>query len=95
MPVLVNMKGQTVFHINHETVLGRHYECNCILPVAQISRYHCRFEFIKDEWYITDLESTNGTFLAGKQLLPNTPYLLENSDFLTFGRVAHLRFIRD
>jgi pSer/pThr/pTyr-binding forkhead associated (FHA) protein len=40
-----------------------------------ISRRHARVELRPDGVYVTDFGSTNGTFLEGRRLTPNTPQL--------------------
>lgn len=42
-----------------------------------ISGTHARFDIYEGEWVISDLGSTNGTFLYGKRLEPNQMYYLE------------------
>jgi len=45
---------------------------------AAVSRRHSRFEYCDASWLITDLNSTNGTWLAGKRLSGNSPATLIN-----------------
>ena len=53
-----------------------------------VSRIHARLELDDDKLYLTDLHSTNGTFLADTRLEPDTPtYLPTGSEFL-LGRLA-------
>jgi pSer/pThr/pTyr-binding forkhead associated (FHA) protein len=40
-----------------------------------------------DQIYITDLMSTNGTYLAGQRLKPNEATLLRKGDELLIGRL--------
>ncbi|HEX2621680.1 MAG TPA: FHA domain-containing protein [Phototrophicaceae bacterium] len=53
-----------------------------------VSREHSRIHLEGDRLYISDLDSTNGTFLAGKRLDPNTPTLIRKGDELVLGRLA-------
>ncbi len=53
-----------------------------------VSREHARLHLKDNRLYVTDLGSTNGTFLAGKRLLPNEPTLLRKGDELLLGRLA-------
>jgi len=52
-----------------------------------VSRVHARLHLQDNHLYVTDLGSTNGTYLAGKRLLPNTPALLRKGDELLIGRL--------
>lgn len=55
-----------------------------------ISRVHCKIVFVKGKYYITDLDSSNGTFVNGARVQPNKQaqispgdmVRLANSDFL-------------
>lgn len=53
-----------------------------------VSREHSRIHLEGDHLYITDLDSTNGTFLAGKRLDPHLPTLIRKGDELLLGRLA-------
>ena len=53
-----------------------------------VSRDHAHLHTENDHVYITDLGSTNGTFLAGERLKPQTPTLLRKGDELLLGRLA-------
>ena len=53
-----------------------------------VSRIHAQIHLENDELFITDLGSTNGTFLAGKRLEPNTPTVLRKGDELLLGRLG-------
>jgi hypothetical protein len=50
-----------------------------------VSRQHIRIMRKQDLLYVTDLGSSNGTFLNGRALLRNCPRVLRNSDELQLG----------
>ncbi len=52
---------------------------------AAVSRSHARFDYVNGSWQVTDLNSTNGTFLDGKRLKADSPALLTNSQEIRFG----------
>ncbi|MCS6962244.1 MAG: FHA domain-containing protein [Deltaproteobacteria bacterium] len=60
-----------------------------------ISHNHCKIEFSKGSFYLTDLESKNGTYLyqAGKLVLlpPKEPVLITKRDLFVVGELL-LRF---
>ena len=53
-----------------------------------VSRRHCKIQLREDNLYVTDLHSTNGTFLAGVRLNPNESTVLRKGDELLLGRLA-------
>ena len=53
--------------------LGRGSDNDVILLGTGISRQHARLERIARGWLVTDLESTNGTLLAGRPLISGRP----------------------
>ena len=52
-----------------------------------VSRQHVRLHVKDDHLYVTDLDSTNGTFLGGKRLEPNVETQLRKGDELLIGRL--------
>lgn len=53
-----------------------------------VSRQHARLDLRNNQLFITDLGSTNGTWLAGKRLEPNQPTRMKKGDELLLGRMA-------
>jgi pSer/pThr/pTyr-binding forkhead associated (FHA) protein len=68
--VLFNANGQPrSFSISHQsTTIGRRQDCDLRIPVAQVSRKHCRL--VKDEQTVRleDLDSSNGTYHNGQRV---------------------------
>lgn len=52
-----------------------------------VSREHCSLYFENDNIFITDLSSTNGTFINGIKLSPHVPQQLRKGDELMVGRL--------
>lgn len=53
-----------------------------------VSRGHARLHMEGDKLFVTDMGSTNGTFLAGRRLAENEATLLRKGDELLLGRLA-------
>ncbi len=61
-----------------------------VIDEASISRMHAKFSRRGNELYITDLNSTNGTFKNGMRLSPNASETIEPGDEIRLGK---LKFI--
>lgn len=53
---------------------------------AGVSRLHAKIFCEDNEYYITDLNSTNHTYLNDTQLDPKKPYKLRDSDAIRLGK---------
>ena len=61
-----------------------------VIREQSISRMHARFSRTENNVYVTDLNSTNGTFKNGMRLTPNTSEVIEPGDEIRLGK---LKFI--
>jgi serine/threonine-protein kinase len=55
---------------------------------AGVSRIHARLITQEGQWYLEDLNSTNGTCLNGQQLTPGEHTALRDGDYVQFGRLG-------
>jgi pSer/pThr/pTyr-binding forkhead associated (FHA) protein len=51
-----------------EITIGRDPACECILKSETVSARHARFTHHHGQWWLEDLESTNGTLINGVSL---------------------------
>jgi len=49
-----------------------------------VSGNHARIDKNGDTWTVTDIGSTNGTFVNGRQLQPNMPQNIQVGDTIRF-----------
>lgn len=61
---------------------GRTDEADVVVDDALVSAVHCRFEETGRGWQVTDLNSTNGTYLNGRRV---TRAILRDGDRIGFG----------
>ena len=75
-----------------EAVIGRGKGCEIKIDDSFLSHNHARIFKEKDGFYLEDLDSTNGTFLNGKELSDEAVELLDG-DRLCIGQVEFM-FLR-
>jgi hypothetical protein len=97
--VLINLEdGQPVAMIENEAfILGRaSSEIKTQVPLVDltslgldygISRVHALIRQSKSGYEITDLDSSNGTWLENERLIPKKAYALESGDRVRMGRL--------
>lgn len=80
--------------VRHDIVIGRGQKCNLRISVPEVSRRHCFLRIDSNRGVsITDLESSNGTWLNGQRTVPGKSYSVEDGTMLAIGPVrfsAHI-----
>jgi len=76
-----------------EYVIGRELINDLIISDPEISRRHARLFKKKDEYFLEDLGSTNGTFYSGKRI--TKPVQLKNGDSIALGKSVAFEFITE
>jgi len=80
--------------VRHDIVIGRGSDCNLRLSAPQVSRRHCFLRVSRDSASITDLDSSNGTFLDGNRIQSGRRYDLHDGISLALGPVKFLVQVR-
>lgn len=75
-----------------EIIIGRRAPADVVLAFPQISRQHARIEARALGYFLTDLDSRNGTFVNGAPLAAHTAHRLVGGDEIVFGGVLSLQF---
>lgn len=70
-------------------VVGRD-GCDFNVPDQRISRQHIKITLQNGKFYITDLESRNGTFMGEDKLTPHKPTPINGSAQVRLGQQTHL-----
>jgi len=65
-------------------IVGRDPGCDFPLPAPDVSRRHCKVELLAGEVFVTDLNSTNGTYVDGRRI--NDTTLLPDGSTLELGQ---------
>ncbi|HNZ13769.1 MAG TPA: FHA domain-containing protein [Anaerolineaceae bacterium] len=69
-----------------EIILGRDPGCDLQVPHETVSGRHARLSYHHKQWWVEDLQSTNGTYLNEDRIL--TPTVLTIGDELLLGQVS-------
>ncbi len=68
--------------------IGRVIPNDIVIPDFTISKLQASIKLTEGNYHCTDLNSTNGTLVAGTLLQANVPQVLKSCDFITFGRLG-------
>ncbi|MCM8529018.1 MAG: FHA domain-containing protein [Lentisphaeraceae bacterium] len=68
--------------------IGRVIPNDIVIPDFTISKLHATIRLIEEKYYLSDVNSTNGTLVAGKLIQENEPQVLKSCDFITLGRLG-------
>jgi Protein of unknown function (DUF3662)/FHA domain len=71
--------------------LGRALDNDVVLPDLSVSRYHAQMRWQGGGWVISDLESTNGTFIADEKVGANPQPVLTTSVLRLGGQKLRFR----
>ncbi len=70
-----------------DTVIGRSTECGLRVASNEVSRQHCKISLSEEGVTVRDLGSSNGTFVNGYQLEPDTDYEIAPDSELSLGGI--------
>ena len=65
--------------------IGRESDNDIVIDSKLASRHHCIIQKIKDDYFLKDETSTNGTFINGRRIPPDKYVKLNAGDKLTIG----------
>ncbi len=98
--IIVHIPGEETreeFLAKNVTTIGRRNTNTIQVLAPTVSGEHAKIELTRQGHTVTDLNSTNGTYINGKRLEPQKPYRLANNDIIRFsdalGNSAHLTYI--
>lgn len=71
--------------IDKPIIIGRGDDCDIRVLDTSVSRRHARIERIKNDVFVLDMQSTNGSYVNDRTSLPGDPTLLRDGDYLRVG----------
>ena len=83
---------QATIYINEDlTVIGKlETACDAVISLPTVSRIHAKIRKKEDAYYLTDMNSRNGTAVNGRLLLPDEEYRLEPEDEVDFAQARYI-----
>jgi len=73
-------------------VIGRSPDCDIVIAANEVSRHHAQIAPDREGWTLTDLGSTNGVLLNGRQV--GVPERLSDGDVIGLGSVELIFEVR-
>lgn len=84
---LLAKEEQLTFHFTKpEVIIGRDPTCDASLTHKTVSTEHARLSYHHNQWWLEDLQSTNGTFLNEQAV--SAPIVITTGDLLRCGQVV-------
>ncbi len=81
----------TIYLKDDLTVIGKlETACDAVIPYPTVSRVHGKIRKRGEEYYLTDLNSRNGTSVNGKMLKGDEEYLLQDEDEVDFAQARYI-----
>jgi pSer/pThr/pTyr-binding forkhead associated (FHA) protein len=80
-----NLVRGEVYDLEPVTVIGRHPRATIVVDSTFVSSEHLQLNWENDRWWVTDLRSTNGTFVNGSQI--RVPTGLRPGDVIELGAI--------
>ena len=70
---------------NRPLIVGRGEDVEIRVLDTSVSRRHARIEKIGDEYFVLDMQSTNGSYVNDRQSLPGDPIPMRDGDYVRVG----------
>ncbi len=86
LKILGDDGGQPHFFSSPELIIGRDPSCDLHIQDETVSAHHSRLSYHHRQWWIEDMNSTNGTYLNQEKL--TTPTVMITGDELRCGHVV-------
>ena len=81
----------TIYLNDDLTVIGKlENACDAVIALPTVSRIHAKIRKKEDGYYLTDMNSRNGTAVNGKLLLPDEEYQLKQEDEVDFAQARYI-----
>lgn len=84
---MVRLPNGAIIPVSGSATVGRSQSCEvCLSGYNAVSGRHCMLEVRNGVMYVTDLGSTNGTYIRGEKLAANMPVRVDKGTSIDLGR---------
>ncbi len=81
----------TIYLLEELTIIGKLGNASdAVIDLPTVSRVHAKIRKREEEYYLTDLNSRNGTSVNGQMLKGDEEYLLQNEDEVDFAQARYI-----
>lgn len=81
----------TIYLKEDMTIIGKlETACDAVVPVPTVSRIHAKIRRRGEEYYLTDLNSRNGTAVNGRMLKGDEEYCIQDEDEIDFAQARYV-----
>ena len=81
----------TIYLKDDLTIIGKlETACDAVISLPTVSRVHAKIRKREDMYYLSDLNSRNGTSVNGRMLTVNEEYLLQDEDEVDFAQARYV-----
>ena len=81
----------TIYLNEDLTVIGKlENACDAVINLPTVSRIHAKIRKREEAYYLTDMNSRNGTAVNGRLLRPEEEYQLEPEDEIDFAQARYI-----
>ncbi len=88
---LQNIEPQYIYFSDSKKIVGKDVKrAQVCIPQGGVSRVHALLLREDSEYMVEDLNSTNGTWVNGKALIPREPYVLKEGDKVRFAEMEYI-----
>jgi ABC-type multidrug transport system ATPase subunit/predicted component of type VI protein secretion system/F0F1-type ATP synthase membrane subunit c/vacuolar-type H+-ATPase subunit K len=81
---------QSIQLYDGEYIIGREPGCDVQIKAMGVSRQHARIKVEGDNFWVTDLNSSNGVILNGEKVEPDVPYPVEPENIFVISKMPFL-----
>ena len=81
----------TIYLKEELTIIGKlEMACDYVIPMSTVSRVHAKIRKKGEQYYLSDLNSRNGTSVNGKMLTGGEEYLLQDEDEIDLAQARYI-----